>query len=259
MIVLNDIMRKREQNTSDRHQVFSRNDWCQSIVFACEWIVISFFMSANTKWATRLMILTNFDQPPWEFYLRRDLFIAASSQAILKLLKIKELNPNSIHIHRTTYCISYHFWSNIQTCFCCRFLFPAMNAPEDHAFCFGEEVYYLSASNDWIPAVVEGHVMLNQKRHYNLNVQKAAEPNRVISKEQYQGMQHGHGQTPSQIFCFGEAVIWWKFFFEVFLKFCLFFLQWPSLMVWVNAVQSWLNTGCQNQATVTTGLLHVLT
>ena len=83
-----------------------------------------------------------------------------------------------------------------------------MNAPDDHAFCFGEEVYYLSASNDWIPAVVEGHVMLNQKRHYNLNVQKAAEPNRVISKEQYQGMQHGHGQTPSQIFCFGEAVIW---------------------------------------------------
>eukprot|EP00434_Breviolum_minutum_P038144 symbB.v1.2.033827.t1/scaffold4257.1/size42297/1 len=48
--------------------------------------------------------------------------------------------------------------------------------------------------------------MLNQKRHYNLNVQKAAEPNRVISKEQYQAMQHGHGQTPSQIFCFGEAV-----------------------------------------------------
>ena len=157
----------------------------------------------NQLWSTILGILPT-----------RGFFIAASSQAILKLLKIKELNPNSIHIHRTAYCISYHFWSNIQTCFCCRFLFPAMNALEDHAFCFGEEVYYLSASNDWIPAVVEGHVMLNQKRHYNLNVQKAAEPNRVISKEQYQAMQHGHGQTPSQIFCFGEAVIWRKSFFR---------------------------------------------
>lgn len=131
------------------------------------------------------MILINFDQPPWEFYLRRD-FTSIEQHSVYPII----------------------FFSNIQTCFCCRFLFPAMNAPEDHAFCFGEEVYYLSASNDWIPAVVEGHVMLNQRRHYNLNVQKAAEPNRVISKEQYQAMQHGHGQTPSQIFCFGEAVIW---------------------------------------------------
>eukprot|EP00438_Fugacium_kawagutii_P028989 Skav211311 [mRNA] locus=scaffold3605:59806:60699:+ [translate_table: standard] len=60
--------------------------------------------------------------------------------------------------------------------------FPSPAFPQDspRVFCFGEEVRYLSRSTgQWIPAVVEGHVMIGQELHYQLDVQEAAHPSRI--------------------------------------------------------------------------------
>ena len=86
---------------------------------------------------------------------------------------------------------------------------------EEQVFCFGEHVHYLSRqSNEWIPAVVQGHVMVGSSRYYNLDVQEAAEPSRVMSKEQYQTYQAKNtAKSPvtgpnSEVFCFGEQVLY---------------------------------------------------
>lgn len=85
---------------------------------------------------------------------------------------------------------------------------------EPEVFCFGEHVHYLSRqSNEWIPAVVQGHVMVGQTRYYNLDVQDSADPSRVISQEQYKAKVYGRfpssafpGDSRERIFCFGEEV-----------------------------------------------------
>ena len=52
--------------------------------------------------------------------------------------------------------------------------------PLTEVFCFGEQVRYLSRSTgQWIPAVVQGHVMIGQELHYHLDIQESAHPSRV--------------------------------------------------------------------------------
>ena len=61
----------------------------------------------------------------------------------------------------------------------------ATPADLQEVFCFGEQVQYLSRSTgEWIPAIVQGHLMIEQELHYNLDVQEAAPRSRVRPKAQ---------------------------------------------------------------------------
>ena len=84
---------------------------------------------------------------------------------------------------------------------------------EQQVFCFGEAVMYLSRkTGQWIPAVVQGHVMVGKELHYNLDVQESAHPSRVMPRDSPPSqisLAQPTDEAPSgqhEVLCFGEHV-----------------------------------------------------
>ena len=69
--------------------------------------------------------------------------------------------------------------------------------------CFGEHVRYLSrTTGQWIPAVIQGHVMVPQpgggsELHYNLDVQEAAHPSRVMPADSASAVHVATASSPN--------------------------------------------------------------
>ena len=75
---------------------------------------------------------------------------------------------------------------------------PVNPLTAQEVFCFGEQVRYLSRSTgQWIPAVVQGHVMIGQELHYHLDIQESAHPSRV-KREAGQAAQAAQAPTVGQ-------------------------------------------------------------